>query len=150
MVNCRKIWIQNISQLFYAIGSILLKGYSGAVQNVVCIVRNLAVIKGIQSKIIEWVLVIAGVVIGLFFNNIGFAGLLPIIANLQYTLAMFKFRNNERALKISFLISSVLFIFFCLKVWNFVGVVTNSVVAIATIAVLIRTKNSSNQETENE
>lgn len=50
----------------------------------VCIARNLLFIKGIESKIIEWVLVILGVVIGLLSNNIGFAGLLPIIANLQY------------------------------------------------------------------
>jgi hypothetical protein len=67
------LWVQNASQLFYAVGSILLKGYSGAVQNVVCIVRNLVVIKGIKSKFIEWLLVILGVV----GYQVGFGGNVP-------------------------------------------------------------------------
>ena len=59
------LWVQNASQLLYCISSVLLKGYSGAVQNVVCVIRNLTVIKGINSKFLEWILVISGVVIGL-------------------------------------------------------------------------------------
>jgi len=142
------LWIQNASQLFYAIGSVLLKGYSGAVQNVVCIIRNLIVIKGNNSKIVGWVLVFLGAAAGLLSNNIGFAGLLPILANLQYTLAMFQFPKNERVLKISFLITSILFIFFCLKIWNFIGVITNAIVAISTIIALVTTKHPVPQKQE--
>ncbi len=142
------LWFQNLSQLFYAVGSILLKGYSAAVQNAVCILRNLAVIKGIKSKTVEWVLIILGVVIGLLSNNLGFIGLLPILANLQYSLAIFKFRSNERALKISFLITCILFIFFSLKILNFIGVITNTVVAISTIIMLIKSKPSAHNESE--
>ena len=94
--------VQNISQLFYGIGSILLKGYSGAVQNAVSIIRNFVAIRKIDSKVLEWFLVALGVVLGLAFNNLGAVGYLPVIANLQYTLAVFRFRDNERALKLSF------------------------------------------------
>lgn len=134
------LWMQNVSQLIYAIGSFLLKGYSAIVQNVVCILRNLTVIKGIKSKFIEWLLLTLGVVVGLYFNNLGFVGLLPIIANLQYGLAVFHFKNNENVIRISFLILTVLFVFFSFAVLNLIGVFTNSVVAISTIVFLIKAK----------
>lgn len=134
------LWIQNISQLIYGISSLLLKGYSAAVQNVVCIIRNIAVIKGVKSKVAEWTLLTLAVIIGLYFNNLGLVGLLPIIANLQYTLTVFKFKDNERIIKISFLILSILFSVFSLAVLNFVGVCTNLVVAGATLVFLIKTK----------
>lgn len=134
------LWVQNVSQILYGIGAIILKGYSGAAQNVICFLRNIVVIKGINNKFIEYSLVISGVILGILFNNLGFMGLLPIIANLQYTLVVFRFKDNERAMKISFLISAILFAFFSLAIWNFVGVCTNIIVAVSTIAFLIRTK----------
>lgn len=134
------LWIQNASQVIYGISSLLLKGYSATVQNVVCILRNLTIIKGIKSKIIEWLLLILGVAIGLWFNNLGVWGLLPIIANFQYGLAVFQFKDNEIIIKISFLIHTLLFVFFSLAVLNFVGVFTNSVVAISALIYLIKAK----------
>ena len=136
------LWVQNASQLLYGISSIVLKGYSGAVQNVICIIRNLTIIKGINNKLLEWSLVIAGVVLGLYFNNLGVMGLLPIIANLQYTVVVFRLKDNERAIKFSFLISALLFALFSVVIWNFVGICTNLVVAGITIAFLIKTKPS--------
>ena len=76
------LWVQNASQLFYCIGAIILKGYSGAVQNVVSIIRNLIVIRDINSRFLEWTLLILGVFLGLFFNNLGGVGLLPNTATL--------------------------------------------------------------------
>ena len=43
--------IQMLSQVFYGVGTIILKGYSSTVQNAVDILRNLAAIKQIKSKI---------------------------------------------------------------------------------------------------
>ena len=132
------LWMQNASQVIYGISSLLLKGYSATVQNVVCILRNLMVIKGIKSKIVEWFLLILGVAIGLWFNNLGFWGLLPIIANFQYGLAVFHFKDNEIIIKISFFIHTLLFVFFSLIVLNFVGVCTNSIVAVTAIIFLVK------------
>ena len=75
--------IQILSMIFYGAGAIILKGYSGAVQNGVGILRNLAAIKNIKSRIIEWILIVLGVVLGIVFNNRGLLGWLPIIANLE-------------------------------------------------------------------
>ena len=42
----------------------------------------------------EWALIAAGVVLGVVFNNRGLAGWLPIVGNLEYSLAVFRFRDN--------------------------------------------------------
>ena len=132
--------IQNLSQLVYCTSGIVLKGYSAAVQNVVSMLRNFLAIKKVNSKVAEWILVLLGVVLGVWFNNLGLMGYLPVIANLQYTLVMFRFRENERALKISFLVNAALFAVFNIVIYNVVGVVTNLVVFVTTGLCLIGPK----------
>ena len=111
-------------------------------QNIVSIARNLFAIGNIKSKALEWILLFLGVALGLIFNNLGFMGLLPVIANLQYTISVFRFKDNQRALKISFAINSFLYSLFNLAIYNFVGVVTNLVVVCVTIFFLIKGKKS--------
>ena len=142
----RVLWVQTLSQLIYCIGTIVLKGYSGAVQNAVSILRNLVAIRKIESKVITWALVLLGVVLGLAFNNLGFMGLLPVIANFQYTLAVFRFKDNEKALKISFCISIAMFAVFNLAIYNAVGFVTNSIVLVTTLINLIANRKKATKE----
>ena len=130
--------MQSLSQLIYCIGTILLKGYSGAVQNVVSILRNFVAIRKISSPLIEWILVALGVALGLLFNNLGLIGYLPVVANLQYTLAVFKFKENERALKISFALCIGLFAIFNCAIFNFVGAASNLVVLGTTLVMLFK------------
>ena len=134
------LWMQNVSQLMYCGCAVLLKGYSAAVQNVVSIIRNLVAIRKINSKVVEWTLVVLGVVLGMAFNNRGWIGLLPVIGNLQYTLVIFRFKNNERAIKLSFLLSVVAFLVFNVAIYNFVGVIGDTVTIITTATVLFKEK----------
>ena len=62
---------QLISQFFYGAGSFVLKGYSSTAQNVVSVLRNLAAMKNVKSKAVEWGLILLGVVLGAAFNNRG-------------------------------------------------------------------------------
>ena len=129
---------QNLSQLIYCISAIVLSGYSAAVQNVVSIFRNMVAVRNIKSKALEWTLVALGVVLGIAFNNRGWLGLLPVVGNLQYTLSIFKFKGNDRAVKFSFLLSVVAFLIFNISLYNFVGVVADSTVIITTAIALIK------------
>lgn len=129
---------QSLGQFFYVIGSVALKGYSAAVQSVVAIMRNFAAIKNINSRPVEWTLTALGVVFGLAFNNLGIMGLIPVISNLQYTIVIFKFKNSERILKISFMVNVAMFVIFNGVISNYVGVVSNSIVLITTAASLIK------------
>ncbi len=132
--------VQSVSQIIYGIGSAVLGGYSGAVQNAMSVLRNFVAIMKIDSKALKWVMVILGVVLGALFNNLGIWGWLPILANLEYTLAVFYFKDNQRALKIAFLISVVLFAVFNGIILSIVGVVTNMIVLITGIIALVREK----------
>ncbi len=126
------------SQIFYGTGAFILKGYSAMVQNVVAVFRNFAAMKNVKSKFLEWTLVFAGVVFGVIFNNRGLLGYLPIVANFQYSVSIFRFKDNERALKISFFITSVMFSIFSVVISNYVGIVSNAVVAVTTLLSVIR------------
>ena len=130
--------IQCLSQVFYGAGSIILKGYSSTAQNIAGIFRNLAAMKGIRNKAVEWALILLGVVLGIVFNNRGLLGWLPIIANLEYSVAVFRFRNNEKSLKICFIVNMLMFAVFSAVIRNYVGLAGNTFVAATTAVSLFR------------
>ena len=129
---------QSVGQAIYCAGSIFLKGYSASVQNAVSVVRNMAALGKKQRKWVEYALIVLGVVLGIYFNNRGIAGWLPVIANLEYSIAVFRFKDNERALKISFVICVVMFAVFNVVIMNIVGLIVNAVVVATTIAFLCK------------
>ena len=129
---------QSVGQAIYCAGSIFLKGYSASVQNAVSVVRNMAALGKKQRKWVEYALIVLGVVLGIYFNNRGIAGWLPVIANLEYSIAVFRFKDNERALKISFVICVVMFAVFNVVIMNIVGLIVNCVVVATTVAFLCK------------
>ena len=129
---------QCVGQVFYLVGTVILKGYSAAVQNAICILRNLAAVWNWKSKILEWGLVIGGVVLGLVFNNLGWLGLLPVVANLAYSLAVFRFKDREVPLKVVFLFNVALYLIFNFCIQNYVGTAANGFLFVSTILFLIK------------
>lgn len=130
--------VQILSQLFYSAGSIILKGYSSTAQSLVAILRNLAAMKGVKHKAVEWFLVLMAVALGIIWNNRGLIGWLPIVANLEYSIAVFRFKDKEKALKLSFLINMLMYCVFSAIIMNYVGAAANMIVAITTAVSLIR------------
>ncbi|MDD5924533.1 MAG: YgjV family protein [Clostridia bacterium] len=141
--------VQTVSQVFYTASTIILKGYSGAVQNAVSIFRNLEAIREKPNKIMKWVWVALGVILGICFNNLGAIGWLPVIGNLIYSLAVFYFKNNERALKMVFACIVIMFGIFNFVIRNYVGVGANIFIFVSTIIFLIRDKKSDNKNKKN-
>ena len=132
--------LQSLSQIFYGAAAIILKGYSSAVQNVVGILRNFAAMWKIKSKVVEWILIAMGVVFGFVFNNRGLLGWLPIVANLEYSVCVFRFEEDERSLKIAFVINMVMYGVFSLLIMNYVGAVSCTIIATTTTIALIKEK----------
>lgn len=124
--------VQIVSQFFYGASAIVLKGYSSVAQNAVAVFRNLAAIKNVKSKVLEWGLILAGVVLGVVFNNRGILGWLPVIANFEYSVSVFKFKDNEKALKLAFIINMVMYAVFNVVIQNYVGTLSCTVIAITT------------------
>ena len=124
---------QTVGQFFLAASAFVLGGYSAVVQNVVSIVRNLTALKDKSGKALEYTLVVLGVVLGIVFNNLGLIGWLPILSNLEYSLSVFRFKNNERMLKAAFALCIVLYAVFNVAISNYVGAVSNTVVLVTTL-----------------
>ena len=138
--NSEILAVQIISQVFYGAGTVILKAYSSTAQNIVAVLRNLAAIKNIKSRAVEWGLILLGAALGIALNNRGLIGWLPIAANLEYSVAVFRMKNNERGLKTAFLINMLMYFAFSLIISNYVGAAANLFVAAATAVALIREK----------
>ena len=136
--NSEILGIQILSQFFYGIGTIILRGYSSTAQNAVAVLRNLAAIKKVKSKAIEWGLILLGVTLGVIFNNRGLLGWLPILANLEYSVAVFRSGENERLLKYALIANILMYSVFSIMIQNYVGFIANIVVAVTTAVSLIR------------
>ncbi len=137
--------VQIVSQFFYAASSIALKGYSSTAQNIVAVFRNFAAMKNIKSKVLEWGLILAGVALGVLFNNRGLLGWLPILANLEYSVSVFKLKDNEPALKLAFIINMVMYAVFSAVIMNYVGVLSCTVISVTTAVSLIKAKKEAGQ-----
>lgn len=132
------LWVQTLGQVLYTVSCAFLQGYSAVVQHAVSVVRNLAAIYGVQSKAVEWGLVGIAFVLGVVFNNLGVMGWLPIIANLEYSLAVFRFKENGTALKKALLFTLALYAAFNVSIQNYVGVLSNAAVFMSALLFLIR------------
>ena len=140
--HCQILAAQIISQFFYAAGSILLKGYSSTAQNAVAVLRNLAAMREIKNKtvqkVVEWILILLGVVLGVVFNNRGLLGWLPIVANLEYSVAVFQLKGKEKWLKLAFIVNMAMYSVFSFVIMNYVGAAANIVTVVITAVSLIR------------
>lgn len=125
-----------MSRFFYGASSVVPKGCSSTVQNGVGVLRNLAAIKDVKNRILEWALIPAGVVPGVVFNNLGLLGWLPIVANFQYSV--FRFREYEKALKLSFIISMLMFAVFNGAIMNYVGIASCVIIAVITAVSVLK------------
>ncbi len=148
--NGEILGIQIISFVFYGVGSFILKGYSSTVQNGVGILRNITAIKGIKNKtlgrIVEWTLVALGVVLGAVFNNRGLVGWLPVIANLEYSVAVFKLKNSERLLRYAFIVNLLMYTVFAAFILDYVSIASNLVAAITTAIFLFKSNRREKKE----
>lgn len=123
---------QSVSQIFYIISSLVLKAYSATAQNVVAILRNFVAMKEEPGKKMAIFLTTLPVVLGLIFNNRGLMGLIPIVANLQYSIVVFKCPKNTNAIKLSLIINSIMFGVFNFYVLNFVSGIACIVITVTT------------------
>lgn len=132
--------IQCFSVLIYMIANTLLQAYSAVVQNICALVRNVLAANGIKNNIIEYIIVLAALFFGIYFNNLGLIGLLPVFGNVEYSICMFVLKDNVRGLKISFLICNICFIVLNLYIKNYVGFVFTAITASTTVINLIKNK----------
>lgn len=90
LLNNKKqiLFVQGIEIILFMTSDIIIGGYSGAVINLLSLVRNIIVYKdrlNITSKVL---LLISSTALTLYFNNLGLIGLLPLASMYIYVLFM--------------------------------------------------------------
>ena len=73
--------------IFTLIANLLLGGLTGAL-TIVSIVRNTLAITKRDNRLTTLILVIIQIVLGYYFNRLGYIGFLPIVASVSYTIAI--------------------------------------------------------------
>ena len=67
-------------------------------------------------------------------------GLLPVLANLEYSVAMFRLKENTKGLKVAFIVNMIMYSVFSFMIMNYIGAAANIVVAVTTAVSLIHEK----------
>lgn len=101
------IFWQIIDSSFNSISNIFLSSYSGYITNIFTLLRNYLTYKGKFNKKYLVIFILLLVVLGLYFNNKGIIGILPIIASIEYTIFMYKAKTTNR-LRIGLIINLIM------------------------------------------
>lgn len=81
---------------FFVASTLVLRSYSAVVTNSVSLLRNLCAYYGKLNKALAIFFCGIIVVIGLYLNNRGVIGWLPIIASVQYTICLYVTKNEQQ------------------------------------------------------
>lgn len=89
-VNNRKkiIYIQTVQILAFTLSNLILGGFTGAIVNLISLVRNVLCYKDKLTNDKKLILILFCIIFSLCFNNLGFLGLLPLISTVVYTCFM--------------------------------------------------------------
>ncbi|MBO7556541.1 MAG: YgjV family protein [Alphaproteobacteria bacterium] len=82
--------------LFGIVANIALSAYAALVIAIACLIRNILSYKDKLTKNITIFLVIISIIIGLYANNLGAIGWLPIIASASYTICIYITKNDQQ------------------------------------------------------
>ncbi|MBP5698008.1 MAG: YgjV family protein [Alphaproteobacteria bacterium] len=81
---------------FGIIANIALYAYAALVISIICFIRNILSYKDKLSINITYILLFLSVAVGLYANNRGIIGLLPIIASASYTICIYITKNEQQ------------------------------------------------------
>lgn len=113
-----------------SISSLLLKGYSAVVINVLGIVRNELSIQGIDNKSLNYLLIIASIILGCLFNNNQGIGYLPILANTMQSAVILNDRAQTAHIQLVCGLSSICWTIFNLAIFSYMGALFNLINAV--------------------
>ena len=77
------------------ISNLILLSYSAMIISGMCMVRNVLAYFNKLSRALTIILLFAGATIGLWANNRGVIGWLPVIASAEYTTCMYLFKSAQ-------------------------------------------------------
>lgn len=128
--------LQFIQCILLAISSWFFTSYAGIVANLIASSRNLVISKGKFTKKIACVFLIVSIFFGTMFNNKGFIGLLPMVANVQFAVCCYLFTGLKET-KYSIWLNVLIWIIYSFAVLDFSTGISDSIVLVVnTISII--------------
>lgn len=82
--------------IFGCLTCLTLGSYSALTVCFVCFIRNLLAYKNKLNRLLTYLLFSANIVVGLYVNNLGAIGLLPVIAAASYTIFVYLAKTAQQ------------------------------------------------------
>lgn len=134
----RLLEYQMISSLLYALQYVFLKAYTGCAMNLLCMFRNFIFNKFQERKppTLLLIVIIFVMIIFSFFTYTELISVLPTLAVILYSIAIWN--GNMKIIRITEIISCLLFIIYNIKVFAITGLIATVVEMFAAIVALYR------------
>ena len=125
------IYVQTLQIIAFTITDLILGGYTGAIINLISLVRNVLSYNDKLNNTAKIILIILSISLSLYFNNLGLIGLLPIISMVAFTL----FMNTKDTIKLKALIifTMVLWLIFDIYIKSYTSAIFDFISIIANI-----------------
>lgn len=125
------IWWQIIDVIFGILSNIALYAYAALTTNFVALIRNVLAYNNKLTRGITGILFALCVIVGMFANNRGVIGMLPIIASAGYTIFMFT-TKNEQQMRWALLFNLILWIIHDIYVQAYPTAIINTILVVFT------------------
>lgn len=132
--NCaqsqKKIYLfQLLETATFCLSSVFFASWAGLSTLLISLVRNILVVKNRLRKWHVYLFAALVVLIGLYVNNRGVLGLLPIAATVEITFANY-YAKSVPLIKISVLVNTVLWAAYSFLIWDFAAGISETLISI--------------------
>lgn len=140
--NCvrdqRRIYLfQLLETATYCISSVFFASWSGLSTLAISLLRNVLVLTGRLREWHVYVLSLLVIGIGIFVNNRGFCGVLPIIATVELTFANY-YAKDTFFVKLSILVNTILWAIYSYLIWDFAAGISQTLISLLGVFSLIK------------
>lgn len=133
---------QCINKIFGILYTLLLRGYSGMIINILALVRNFLTLKNKMTIKIQAFICILMFVIGAIVNNRGLLGYLPILSSIEYTVIACRNKSTVKMVKIALLINMIMWGIYDFIIKSYPTFITDVIISLICIKQLIDKKST--------
>lgn len=138
------LFIQIIQIELSVISNLVLGGYTGAIINAVSCVRDILCYKDKMGNKEKIIIIVLAVGLSITFNNLGWIGLLPVVATVVYII----FMNTKDVVRFKYLIifSMIMWLVYDIYIKSYTSGIFDFMSVIANLIAICQIKNNNHKE----
>ena len=138
------LFIQIIQIALSVISNLVLGGYTGAIINLISCVRDILCYKDKMGNKEKIIIIALAVGLSITFNNLGWIGLLPVVATVVYII----FMNTKDVVRFKYLIifSMIMWLVYDIYIKSYTAGMFDFMSVITNLIAIYQIKNNKNKE----